>query len=86
MSILVVQLVAEGLLLGADRNVTITVREGEVIASGQTQQPKVLKWPNREIVIGYVGRAELNEQPTYEWLYEFIGRNLNDLWRRSPQR
>jgi hypothetical protein len=76
-SILVVQLVPEGLLFGADRNVTIAVREGEVIASGQTQQPKVLKWPNREIVIGYVGRAEINEQPSHEWLYEFIGRNLD---------
>ncbi len=77
MSILVVQLVPEGLLFGADRNVTTTVREGEVVASGQTQQPKVLKWPNHEIVIGYVGRAEVNNQPTHEWLYEFIGRNLD---------
>jgi hypothetical protein len=77
-SILVVQVVAEGLLLGADRNVTITVREGEVISSGQTQQPKVLKWPNREIVVGYVGRAEIDERPTHEWLYEFIGRTLSD--------
>jgi hypothetical protein len=33
MSILVVQLVREGLLLGADRNVTTTVTQGTMIAS-----------------------------------------------------
>jgi hypothetical protein len=27
-------------------------------------------------VIGYVGRAEIDEQPIDEWLYDFIGRNL----------
>lgn len=77
MSILVVQLVREGLLFGADRNVTTTVKRGTMVASGQAPRPKVLKWPNRQIVVGYVGRAEIGEEHTDEWLYDFIGRHLN---------
>jgi hypothetical protein len=76
-SILLVQLVPEGLLFGADRNVTTTVQQGAVIASGQAPRPKVLKWPNRQIVVGYVGRAEVAGEHTDEWLYDFIGRNLD---------
>jgi len=34
MSIMVVQLVPEGLLFGADRNVTTIARQGDVVASG----------------------------------------------------
>jgi hypothetical protein len=82
MSILVVQLVREGLLFGADRNITTTVRlgtgpQGTVIASGQAPRPKVLKWPNRPVVVGYVGRARIAGRYTDEWLYDFIGRNLD---------
>ena len=79
MSILVVQLVRDGLLFGADRNVTSSLRSGpDVIASGQSLRPKVLKWPNHEIVIGYVGRAMITDGVhTDEWLYDFIGHNLH---------
>jgi hypothetical protein len=78
-SILVVQLVRDGLLFGADRNVTSSLRSGpDVIASGQSLRPKVLKWPNHEIVIGYVGRAMITDGVhTDEWLYDFIGHNLH---------
>jgi hypothetical protein len=78
-SILVVQLVPEGLLFGADRNITTSLRRGDdVLASGQSLRPKVLKWPNHEIVIGYVGRAMITDGVhTDEWLYDFIGRNLD---------
>jgi hypothetical protein len=76
-SILVVQLVPEGLLFGADRNVTVEVPQGSVVASGQSPRPKVHRWPNREVVIGYVGRAEIAGQPTDEWLYSFIGHNVH---------
>jgi hypothetical protein len=80
MSILVVQLVPEGLLFGADRNITsqLTMRDGstEIVVSGQSGRPKVLKWPNREVIVGFVGTAEIEGQPTDQWLYAFIGRNL----------
>ena len=73
MSVLVVQVVRDGLLFGADRNVTTTVHQPGVVASGQAPRPKVLKWPNHEIVVGYVGRAMIADGVhTDEWLYDFI--------------
>ena len=49
-----------------------------MIVSGQAPRAKVLKWPNREVVIGYAGRAEIAEDEyTDDWLYKFIGRNLD---------
>lgn len=78
MSILVVQLVREGLLFGADRNITTSLRRGpDVLASGQSPRPKVLRWPNRQVVVGYVGRASVAGQHADAWLYDFIGRNLD---------
>jgi hypothetical protein len=80
LSILLVQLTGLGILFGADRNVTEqqTVQHGQVIVtvSGQTQRPKVLKWPNHEVIVGYVGQAELEGKAADVWLYSFIGRNL----------
>jgi hypothetical protein len=80
-SILVVQLVSEGLLFGADRNITtqLTKRDGstEIIVSAQSQRPKVLKWPNRDVIVGYVGEGIVEGHPTDDWLYAFIGRNLD---------
>lgn len=78
MSILVVHLVREGLLFGADRNVTASREDGDVERVGQVQRPKMLKWPNREAIIGYVGDAEIGTTPADEWLYAFIGRHLGD--------
>ncbi|MGB0094850.1 MAG: hypothetical protein WBP81_20240 [Solirubrobacteraceae bacterium] len=81
MSILVVRLVPEGLLFGADRNITaqVTLSDGteEIIVRGQSERPKVLKWPNREVILGYVGAADFGGEPADEWLYAFIGRNLD---------
>lgn len=90
MSILLVEIVPQGIIFGADRNVThsrimqkrfeqnektiIEVRE-EVY--GQSQRPKILRWPQRKAVIGYVGAAQIGDMPTDEWLYDFIGNNLN---------
>jgi hypothetical protein len=80
MSILVVQLAPAGMLFGADRNVTTEwmFKGGltETVATGQSEHPKVLKWPNHEVIVGYVGQAELDKRPTEEWLYSFVGRHL----------
>jgi hypothetical protein len=82
MSIMVVHLVPQGLLFGADRNITSQVERQDggvaITVEGQSQRPKVLKWPNREAIIGYVGAAETAGMPTDLWLYHsFIGNNLN---------
>lgn len=82
MSILVVQLVPEGILFAADRNITTSVKqktdEGSLVVEGQSQRPKVLKWPNQEAIIGYVGAGTIGGEPTDLWLYHsFIGQNLS---------
>jgi hypothetical protein len=90
MSILLVEIVPEGIIFGADRNVTFssvitkrknkdncTILEYNNIIYGQSQAPKVLRWPNRKALIGYVGAASIGGLPTHEWLYEFIGKNIN---------
>ncbi len=80
MSIMVVQLANTGILFGADRNITsqVTLQNGStaIVLTGQSQSPKVLKWPNQEVIVGYVGQAELAGIPTDQWLYSFIGRHL----------
>ena len=78
---MVVQLAPAGLLIGADRNITsqVTLSDGStrIVVSGQAQRPKVLKWPNHEVIVGYVGQAILADRPTDEWSYSFIGRHLD---------
>lgn len=38
----------------------------------------MVKWPNREAIIGYVGVGSIGDVPTNQWLYHsFIGQNLN---------
>ena len=83
MSILVVQILPQGIIFGADRNVTET--STDVITGGtttikhiygQSQRPKVLRWPNNKALVGYVGAAEIAGRPTDEWLYDFIGWNI----------
>jgi hypothetical protein len=54
MSILVVHLVPQGMLFAADRNVTTTLTGGGFRSQGQSQRPKVLRWPNREMLIVHV--------------------------------
>jgi len=76
MSILVVHLVPEGLLFAADRNITTTATGGGMTMIGQSQRPKVLKWPNRDVIIGYVGAGMIGGKATDERLYAFVGRNL----------
>lgn len=85
MSILVVQALYEGIIFGADRNITRTsiqrTEDGNTIYvfQGQSQRLKVLRWPNNKALIGYVGVATISEIATDEWLYNFIGRNLEFL-------
>lgn len=70
MSILIVEALSEGLIFAADRNITA------LSAGGTSRQvsprPKVLKWPNDKAVIGFVGAAQINNQPIHEWILKFI--------------
>jgi hypothetical protein len=78
MSIIVFHLVPQGMVFAADRNVTTRVT-GRIVRTGQSQRPKVLKWPNRDVAMHYAGQAAMaDDQPTDLWLYDFIGRHLDD--------
>jgi hypothetical protein len=76
MSIMAVRVVAEGILFATDRNVTVELPGASATRVGQSQRPKVLKWPNREVILAAVGLAWLEDQPMDQWLYDFIGRHL----------
>jgi hypothetical protein len=82
MSILAVHTLPQGIIFGADRNITHTKTSTDEnnkhinIVVGQTQSPKVLRWPNYKAIIGYVGQAVISGIPTHEWLYNFIGRHI----------
>jgi hypothetical protein len=82
MSILVVQVLPQGIIFGADRNITETRVASDssgksvTVVLGQSQRPKVLRWPNRKALVGYAGAASIGGMPTDEWLYEYIGDHL----------
>ena len=82
MSILAVHTLPQGIIFGADRNITQTKISTDKsnrninIVIGQTQSPKVLRWPNYKAIIGYVGQAVIGGIPTHEWLYNFIGKHI----------
>lgn len=81
MSILGLELLPEGIVMGADRNVSVydaqpLTPNQEQIYIAQHERTKVIKWPNGKAIIGYVGVAKIGELYTDEWLYEFIGRNF----------
>jgi len=68
MSILIIEALYEGLIFGADRNITVVDSKG--VTSQQHQWPKVLKWPNENTLFGYAGAATLDNKPVHEWLEE----------------
>ncbi len=77
MSILLIEVVPQGIIFGADRNITrMGSREDQSVEYlGQYQRTKVLRWPKRKALAGYVGAGQIGGEPTDEWLYEFIGDN-----------
>jgi hypothetical protein len=82
MSILVVEVLSEGLIFGADRNITQTYPNGST--TQKSKHPKVLKWPNENYLFGFVGAAQIGAKPMHEWLdtltEEFKSKtSLNDI-------
>jgi hypothetical protein len=74
-SIFVSEIVAEGVVFAADKNITWTYvdRDGEPVASVQDVGAKVMRWPGQRALLGYVGRAEVGGRPMHDWLYDFMG-------------
>ena len=78
MSIFLAEIVAEGIVFAADKNITLTYadREGEPVASVQDLGAKILRWPKQKALLGYVGRAEVGGVPMHQWLYDFMGDHI----------
>lgn len=66
MSILVVEVLSDGLIFGADRNITSSHPDGST--SQKSKGPKVLRWPDQDHLFGFVGVAEMGGKPIHEWL------------------
>lgn len=82
MSVLSIHIVPQGIIFAADRNITIqryfgNEKQPTSIPYGQTQGSKILKWPNNKAIVGAVGAASLGGKQINEWLYDFIGNNIN---------
>ena len=67
MSILVVEIVSEGMIFGADRNITMNTIGGHT--TQVAPQRKVMRWPNEHTLFGFVGAATINGQPIEHWLH-----------------
>jgi hypothetical protein len=76
MSVLIINIIPEGIIVGTDRLMRWTDHQGNV---GYSEGFKVMRWPNRRAIVGYVGTADLGgtgtRNSTFEWLSDFIGEN-----------
>jgi hypothetical protein len=74
MSILLSAYYPEGIVFVADKNATIRHRsssgERRFVESTAT---KVLSWPRRRAIVGFVGLGTLASLPMDEWMRVFIG-------------
>ena len=66
MSILVIEVLHEGLIFGADRNITTRYDDGTT--SQESQSSKVLTWPHGKCLFGFVGAARMGNLPMIDWL------------------
>lgn len=82
MSVLLINVVPQGIVFGADRTVTWIDRNTEELDEnvlhlhttiGYTKSAKVLRWQNRRALVGYVGWDSLGNEPVHDWLSDFIG-------------
>lgn len=81
MSIMVVQVVPAGILIGADQQITI-IRTTSDVTTGWPKEivdyekrDKVFKWPNGKVLMAYVGSASIEGHRVDEFLKKFIDSN-----------
>jgi hypothetical protein len=79
MSIFVSEVLADGIVFAADKNVTITKfdDQGNVVSEVQDLGSKILRWPKRKALLGYVGCAQIGNQTMHDWLYDFMGEYID---------
>lgn len=83
MSLLLIEVVPQGMVFGADKNITdeteATFPNGEtkVFNHGQYQGRKTFLSSNRKVLVGYVGRSNIGDTSTDEWLSKFMEENAD---------
>jgi len=77
-SIFVCEVLADGFVFAADKNVTITKFDshGNPVSTVQDLSSKIVRWPKRKALVGYVGCAQVGGQTMHDWLYDFIGEHI----------
>lgn len=83
MSLLTVQVLPQGMIFAADKNVTVSFQRGQAVYQAQELGSKILRWPRRKALVGAVGLATIGNQPIYEWLESFIGDHIDFVDSRS---
>jgi len=78
MSIFVAELLPDGIVFAADKNLTLTFVDPAGAQLGGVQEigSKVLRWPHAKGLLGYVGLADVGSQSMHDWLYDFIGDHI----------
>jgi hypothetical protein len=81
MSILIIEVLPQGMIFAADRNVTVT-REmsGDsetIVYQAQEIGSKIVRWPHERALVGAVGLGEISGQSVYDWLYDFVGDHVD---------
>lgn len=70
MTVLVVEVHRQGVLIGADRNITEPEADGTVV--GQSEQHcKVMHWPDAKVIAGAAGMAQVGNVWMDDWLRAF---------------
>jgi hypothetical protein len=79
MSIFVGEVLADGIVFAADKNVTLTKFDGygNVVSTVQDLGSKILRWPKHKALLGYVGCAQIGSQTMHDWLYDFMGEHID---------
>jgi hypothetical protein len=81
MSILLIEVLPQGMIFAADRNVTVDwegSNKGEtVLYRAQEIGSKIVRWPHSRALIGAAGLGEIGGQSTYDWLYDFVGDHVD---------
>src|ERR1022692_3464189 len=79
MSLLIIEVLPQGIVFAADRFITVTTRDGadpQLLYCGQDTGSKILKWPHGKALIGAVGNCSIEGRSLYDWLYDFIGDHI----------
>src|SRR6266581_3608552 len=81
MSILIIEILPQGMIFAADKNVTVSEEierlEGVAVYQAQDVGSKILRWPHNRGLIGAVEVAEIGARSTYDRRYDYEGDHVS---------